>query len=222
MIKEFRKEVIFMRKAKKMKTTLAIAALLIGSFGGQVLAATSGTTTATVGIQSGGLSITAPAVTSDFGNVTLTAGVVKPTATLGTLTLVDATGSGSGYKVNVSASQFTEVTPSSGWAPTTSAKKLPLSSLKIAAPSAVTPVGGTLSPAPKSSIGGLTVVDSGSPLKLLSAAANEGLGSYDVSFSTNSLELTVDVGTAQVDTTNYPGVPTPYSSTITWSIVTGP
>lgn len=211
-----------MKKSKKVKASLAILAMLVGAFGGQAFAATSGTTTGTVGIESGGLSITAPPVTTDFGNVTLTSGVVKPTAALGTLSVVDATGSGSGYKVNVSASQFTEVTPGGGYSGATTAKFLPLSSLKIAVPSAISATGGTSSPVPTASIAALTVIDSGAPVKLFSAAINEGMGSYDVTFPVASLELTVDIATAQVDSTNYVGVPTPYSSTITWSIVTGP
>ena len=200
--------------------------LLVGAFGGQAFAATSGTTTASVGIQSGGLSITAPAVTSDFGNITLAAGAIKPTASLGTLSVVDATGSGSGYKVTAQASQFTELgTDGQAWngvGETGTAKVLPTSSLRLGVPSTITPMGGTTSPSPTASIAGLTVIDGGAPVKVLSAAVNQGMGSYDVSFPAASLELTVDVATAQVDTVNYPGAPTPYSSTITWSIVTGP
>lgn len=226
MVKVRRKEVIAMQKLKKYKLTVAVVALLMGTLGGQAFAATSGTTTASVGIQSGGLTITAPTVTTAFGNITLTAGVVKPTATLSTLSVVDATGSGAGYKVTAQASQFTELgTDGAAWngvGESGTAKTLPLSSLKLAVPSSITAVGGTTSPVPTASIAALTVIDGGAPVKVISAAVNQGLGSYNVAFPAASLELTVDVATAQVDTVNYPAAPTPYSSTITWSIVTGP
>jgi hypothetical protein len=211
-----------MRNIKGLQKLTLAAVLLSGLYGGQIFAATSGTTTATLGVQGGSLSITAPAVTTDFGNITLTTGSQVANASIGTLSVVDATGSGAGYKVMVQASQFTEVTPGGGWAGGTSAKTLPLSSLKLGVPSSVTAVGGTTSPAPAVQIGAATVIDSGSQVKLLSAAVGNGMGSYDVAFAANALGLTVDVATAQVDPTNYSGVPTPYASTITWSIVTGP
>jgi hypothetical protein len=203
---------------------MAAAALLVSMslFSLHAFAATSGTTIITVGIQSGGLSITAPTVSSDFGNVTLSSSVQKPTAQLSTLSVIDATGTGAGFKVNVQATQFTEVTPGGGFAGASTAKTLPTSSLKLAPPSTISAVGGTLSPKPAATIAALTVIDGGAPVKVLSAAVGNGMGSYDIAFPAASLELTIDPATAQVDTLNYNGVATPYSSTITWSIVTGP
>jgi hypothetical protein len=211
-------------RMNKQKTTLSlsIAVLLVVACVSTAFAATSGTTPTTVGIQGGSLTITAPAVTTDFGNVSLASGSTTANAALGTLAVTDATGTGSGYKVNVQASQFTEVTPGGGYAGATSAKLLPLSSLKVAPPTGVSAVGGTTSALPTSVIAANTVIDSGSAVKILSAAVNEGMGSYNVSFPANSLVLAIDVATAQVDATNYPAVATPYSSTITWTIVTGP
>lgn len=177
-------------------------------------AATTDTSVVNVGITGGALSITSPVVTSDFGDVTLDGTVQTLNATLDKLTTSDASGAGAGWRVTVKASQFLEV----GGAGLT----LPSDSLSLLSPTSVVPVGGTTSASPTFNAGSPWVIDGTSSVSIISAATNTGMGNFDITFPANTLSLTLDPATTYVDNVNFPATPTPFSSTLTWTIISGP
>lgn len=196
---------------KKSSLIFLIISILSLTVVETVFSATSGNTTTTVGINPGSLSLTAPA-TATFASVTLDGTVQTTTADLTTVGVTDATGSGNGWRVTVGATQFTEV----GGAGLT----LPTGSLSLASPSTVT-ADGTTSPVPTIQTGPF-VIDNGSAATILSAAVNEGMGKYNVNFPVGALTLTLNPATTKVDTVNYPSVATPFETTVTFTVVSGP
>jgi len=158
----------------------------------------------------GVLSIIAPVFT-DFTDTVLTGNTItKTTNHTSNLEVQDTTGSGNGYHVTVKANQFTEVGGSGLTLPQNS---LRLNSLSISPVNASSPV--ALAGAPYT-------IDGASSVTILRAAVGTGDGTYSVSFTSPSLTLTLNPATTKVDKANYPSIPTPYRSTITWTIVTGP
>lgn len=191
----------------------ALAGFLVAGVG-NVHAATTGTSVVNVGVTGGALSITAPTVLLDFGNTTLTGNTQTLNATLGGFTAGDATGTGNGWRVTVRASQFTEV----GGAAFT----LPTDILQMSAPTTVAPTGGTTSAVPSIKTGAPWTIDGASSVTVLSAAVNQGMGNYQVTVPGNTLTLTLNPATTKIDATNFPAAPTPYRSTLTWTVITGP
>jgi hypothetical protein len=127
-------------------------------------------------------------------------------------------------------SPLQEVTPAGGYQPGTSAKTLPEGSLKLAAPAQIVAYsinggGITTSPVPTTKGTAFPVtIDNGAggSVKVLTAATNTGMGVYQISFPEHSLTLTLNPATTYVDSVNYAGKATPYSTTLTWTIVAGP
>ncbi len=153
-----------------------------------------------VTVQGGALSITNPAA-DNFTGVTFQTTSQTDTAALAAFTAEDLRGDlTAGWKVNASASRFTDgaVTP----------KQLPLGSLKMTAPT-VTPDANTTSTSPVVTASPYTI-DSGTPVKIASALVATGMGTYN--FSATNLTVTVPGSQA----------PATYTSTVTLSIETGP
>lgn len=173
-----------------------------------VHAATNGTTDESVTISAGALTVTAPTVTAPFQSVVLDGNNQNVTSDLGTLAVGDSTGTGNGWNVMVSATQFTDEVGNT----------LPLGSLTLAQPESVVGTGGTTSAIP-SILNGPFVIDDGNSYKILSAEMNEGMGNYDVTFPTSTLTLSLNPATTKIDTVDNSST---YSSTITFTIVTGP
>jgi WxL domain surface cell wall-binding len=121
------------------------------------------------------------------------------------------------------------VTPQGGFAPGTHALTLPTGSLTLNTPLTVTSykinqgdVGATTSKTPIA-LQTPTAIDNGSAVTVLDAPVGAGMGAYQLSFPTNNaFTLTVPASTVTVDPTNYPGTATPFSSTITWTVSSGP
>ena len=172
-----------------------------------------------VGLNSGSLSLTAPLVSKSFDNLTLNGLSQQTYANLNNMTVADLTGTGSGWHVNVSASQFLEKAPDGTWDTEGTRLSLPRGSLKIAVPQSITPSSGG-STAPQLSISSSSVIDNGT-VSLLSASLNTGKDQYAIAFPTNAFEMTIGP-TVKSDPINYPGVATVYESIVTWTIVTGP
>lgn len=173
----------------------------------------------------GTLSLTAPTVNTSFSPITLNGQVQTSVATLSNWVITDATGSGNGWNVQVQASQFTENTPSSGFTTGTSALTLPQGSLSLTGSRTILPQSGST---PISSTGGPNItasnpaIDLSSPVVFLTAQSGYGMGTYTVQEPTQGLSLVLNPSTTKVDQTNYPGQPTPFTSVITFTVVTGP
>lgn len=140
--------------------------------------------------------------------------------------VVDTTGSGKGWSLTVQATQFTEVVPSSGGkAPKGGWLKLPQGSLKLTGVGSPYKVNVDGSTKPVES--GLKVTNTESvidnvPVSLVTADRTSSFGTFGLDLSKASLILNLDPTTVLVDSENYPNSPTPYTTTITWTLTAGP
>lgn len=194
-----------MRDLKKISLimVMAITFMILGST--TSFAASNGTITTSVNIQKGSLSIAKPTAIP-FPSVRLTGSKHSISTNLSDFVITDATGSGDGWHVVVSASQLQDA----------AGHQLPKGSLQLLAPDKVTVTGGTTSPKPTVK-SGPWLIDNGS-YSVLSAAKNQGMGKYTVAFPTNALNLTLNPASVFVGS----GGSSTYTSTITWTVVTGP
>jgi hypothetical protein len=195
---------------------LITAASLLGitaaaSFGGMAHAATNGGNLSTATLTGGSLAITGAAPGNFTG--TLTGASQNLYSTLAGYTATDPTGSGSGWHLQIQASQFATTAP---------VHSLPVASLYMAAPTVACNVNTTpctgVSAAPTVSITGeANALDNGA-VALASTAVNTGMGAYDFTPADfagqtgSQLKLVVPVGT-------YAGS---YTSTLTVSIISAP
>ncbi|MDP9069504.1 MAG: WxL domain-containing protein [Actinomycetota bacterium] len=173
-------------------------------------AASAATDPTDISLTGGDLTATTPTV-GDFAAVTLDGTAKSTTAAMGTWDVTDARGTGLGWNLTFQATQFAE------WDSTlnagaggyvTGGKKLAASSLKMPVPSVL--ADGTLSALPTILTGPYTL-DSGSAVKVASAALDAGMGNYDFTPG-GSLTLTVPAN-AYART---------YRSEVTVSVVSGP
>lgn len=169
-----------------------------------------------LGIQvtAGSFGFTSPTLIQPFPTVTLNGSTKTTYASLSDMTFVDARGSAEGWNLQVSATRFQEI-GGQGY-------QLASNSLTLSPPVSITPIGGTDSSIPYTSFPSDMVIDNNVSSAYLVAQPNEGMGTFTISFPTNSLKLSVNPATTYVDKTSYPSTATPYASTITWTLVTGP
>lgn len=206
-------------KFRRILIPLAVLTL----FAPVALAAT--TTNLSASLNSGTLSITPPTVTSAFPAIILDGQVQTVPATLSSWSVTDATGTGDGWYVTLSGSQFTEIAPSTGFASGTSALTLAKGSLQLGGSRSITTSSGST---PVSASGGplfvntSNVLDGQPPFTFVNTSQGYGLGIYTFNEPANGLLLTIDPATTDVDNINYANLPTPYSSTLTYSVVSGP
>lgn len=217
------------KESSLLKLTL-IPILLIVSFSNIIIhsstvkAADTGSTTTDTSLVEGVLELAISTATSlTFGSTTLNGQVQTLTASPGTITVKDSTGSGNGWHSTVQASQFTEIihsTAPAGYTPLT----LPLGSLSLSGNGATIIKQDLTNTSPPPAFAGTSwVIDSGSAINFLTANPDEGMGAFDVNFADNSLSLTLDPGKTYISSYySNANEPTPYSSTITWTIVSGP
>lgn len=133
----------------------------------------------------------------------------------------DSRGSGEGWRLDVTASRFTEVTPGTGFQSGTSANILPIGSLTLSPLSSIVRVGAGTGALPTSKLLSPTIIDDG-PITVSGANIGEGMGEFNLTFGVNALSLAVDPATAKIDKVNYPSGDTPYASTLTWTLVSAP
>lgn len=139
------------------------------------------------------------------------------------ITLDDATGTAAGWSTTIQATPLTEVTPSGGFASGTSAIVLPYGTVNFVAPSSIVGLQSQASAdtpvidAPATP----TAIDNGNTLQWASAVKGTGTGMWGSQWATTTpvLEFMVSPISKVADSTNYPGAPTPYSTTITVTMV---
>lgn len=140
--------------------------------------------------------------------------------------VIDARGTQEGWSVTVEATPFTIIEPSSGWAIvdgiSTSGYQLPMGSLSLA--SLTTIAGANQEPAQyHPSIEFVDkAIDLNQAIKIAVADKGKGMGEYVLTYGVDSLCLVIDPLTAKVDNINYPDTVTPYESTLTWNLISGP
>ncbi|QST02785.1 WxL domain-containing protein (plasmid) [Pontibacillus sp. ALD_SL1] len=172
-------------------------------------AATTDTTDAQVSIQAGNLEIVSPNANVDFGTISVDGTTQTVNLSLGTLVARDYRGTGEGWHINMQATPFTQTGGLGLTLPTNTFKLNGISSIVQTDGSSGLPVVSGAAP---------WTIDSGA-VEIVTAAVNDGLGSFDIDFPVNALSLDVDTAGNVVD----PGeTPTVFNSTITWTIVTGP
>lgn len=199
-----------MWKTTRLITVTALLGLsAAASFGGVAHAAGGNTSVALTG---GSLTVTGGA--PGLFSATLTGANQTANTTLAPYTVDDATGSGAGWNVTFQATEFTCVVGTDAGCKA-GFTTLPLSSLSIAAPTAACASGQTCNGSPTVPISAATAVDVASAVKVLSAAANAGMGTYTVTPGT--------IGTGQLQLA-IPGnaLATTYHSTLTITVISGP
>lgn len=168
----------------------------------------------------------------------------------GDFSVVDARGTQDGWEVKVSATPFTIVEPEGGWIEY-NPYQLPIGSLTLSSltnvfgynysfpemlmgPTSdssqegdiVEPQGMTLVNASQDITPSInvmnTAIDMGEFVTVATAGPGQGMGEYILQYDMSSLSLVIDPITAKVDKTNYPEGVTPYESTITWNLISGP
>ena len=150
--------------------------------------------TVTVVVNGGNLSMTAGG-NQTLNPVTLNGTNQNTAGSLGTLDVIDARGTGAGWNVVVSSTDFAKFGDPG--------KTIAATGFDIPVAPVVTTVAGNT--APTSNSGNLN----GGGLKLLSAALDQGMGNYQV---TPGLQLTVPAQT-------YTGT---YTATVTETVISGP
>ena len=171
------------------------------------------TTNVKAGIVSGPLAIVAPNSSLDLGNVTLTGQNQTIVSSLGNLLVTDATGTFSGYHVSVEATRFSQLGGIG--------LMFPSSSLQLAMPNHINVLSGSSMLAPAST-GSFSIIDGGSPVSVVSAELGKGAGSYEFTFPVNALTLTLKPDSQLTDAIHFNDTATPFRSTLTWSIISGP
>ena len=146
-------------------------------------------------------------------------GTIKTIATkVPSITITDATGTGDGWQLLVSANKMKEVAPVGGFKSGSIAKTFDNEAFNIA-PQKVTALAGSditgvaINPVRQSLLNGDVVI--------ASVQKGKGLGKYLVDFDVDALQLQL-INKAYVDKLNYPTGGTPYESTLTWKIVVAP
>jgi hypothetical protein len=140
----------------------------------------------------------------------------------GNWNIVDARGTREGWRVQATATRLTEVEPAGGFAEGTGAYRLPEGTLTLVGPEAITRVGTGTSGMPTNALSEYTALDTGTTVTVLRANAGEGMGEFEIGFDENAIGIALDPETTFVDKVNYPDGGTPYETTITWTLVSGP
>lgn len=140
------------------------------------------------------------------------------------ITLDDATGTDAGWTASIQSTALTEVEPS-GFSGTWTPLVMPSGSLEVGQVAGVMADSGQTSsdPAPTISTlsGGFAAIDGSKPVTIASAASGGGAGTWGLQWAKSEpMLMAVASNNAQyVDTKNYPSAPTPYSATITVTMV---
>ncbi|MGG0656477.1 leucine-rich repeat protein [Rummeliibacillus pycnus] len=117
----------------------------------------------------------------------------------------DLTGNQLGYRVDVSATPFTD-----------GKNTLPKGTLSLKPVTLIERVGLGSGASPVSSMSSNQIIDNGK-VTLVSAAEGTGMGVFNLTFPSDALSITVDPTTAKIN-----GASSTYSSTVTWDLIQAP
>lgn len=195
-----------MKNILKLRLSRHIASAAIGVgmlgvlIGGNVGTAMADTGNGSLAVGAGGLSESITSVTINGGSGLNLNGTDQTPSIAMPMTVTDATGSGAGWHLTITADQFTGTTSNS--------HKLSASAVSV---SGVTPtdVSGTTDTDPTGNTVGYPLTVNSTAAPLYTAAVNSGLGAFTV---TPTMTLNVPANT----------VPDTYTSTFTVGIVSGP
>lgn len=140
--------------------------------------------------------------------------------------ITDARGTGEGYHLTVSATNFTEIMPEES---TDDPLVLSTGTLTLDADSLTSITrpggedGGEMTPTNELLDG--AIIDGESAVTVLNAEVGTGLGDWELNFSDEVLKLNIDVTLdTYIDAKNYgdKDLATPFESTLTWNLVSAP
>lgn len=212
-----------MKKKKLFAVPFAVVASLAiatGAFANDGVADT-GEQKAGFEIEGGDLTLQVADI-NDFGKVHLdgTSKVVTTSFT-DSFKVTDARGTGEGWRLDVSSTQFEVVEPDGGFAEGTTANILPVGTLSLSPLETIEQVGIGESILPTSMLSAASIIDDGS-VSVAKADIGEGMGEFDLTFGQDALSVALDPSTAKIDKVNYPDSSTPYEATVTWNLVSAP
>lgn len=176
----------------------AVAALVALWPASAALAQSTGTSTGTAAITGGALTLGTVSAASFSGTLN---GLNQVFTSSNSAAVTDATGTGNGWNLTITGTQFTtgDTTP----------RTLPTSALQITGVTAAATSGSTATAPSNSVTHPLTVPVGATAAKFYNAAANSGMGAFTL---TTSYNLSIPAAT-------YAGT---YSSTLTVSLISGP
>lgn len=187
-----------LRRVSRLGAGLVLGIMLtLGTIGSAFATADTGVTV--TGGSLGGGTIT----WSTFPGVTLNGTKQTTTASWGIGNITDSTGTGAGWNLSLTLTQLKQYDTSTSTY-TTSGHTIPTSSITVTTVPTITQADASSSPT--STITPVTLntaLDTGSPVKLLSAAANGGMGSYSFGNlgATLSVPATTFAATYKTDAT---------------------
>lgn len=190
-------------KFKKLK--IMVGGIVVATMLGAVLVVPGGNQASAaapeVGITGAPLAVDEITV-GTFTAVILNGQTQSTFADINAFNITDPSGTGAGWNVVMSATQFTD---------TSTGNTLPLNSLTVAVPTIATADAGSSPAGDIVKTGGS--IDNGTGVKILSAASGQGMGTYTASFDTEDLKLTLLPKDVKSGT---------YTSTISVTINSGP
>jgi len=190
----------------KGKSMLSAVLILACVTSGGMIANAEAFTKANVTIYGGGIHFAEIPQDVDFGEITLDGLEITKTSPMSLLSVVDARGTGDGWAVQISASQFTD---------TTAAKKLAKGSLVLNKPVIAAGYNNpSASPFIRQSFGMSQPIDGYGEIAFINADMEAGLGKWNFDWEgSDALKLTLNPGSTKIGT---------YESTITWTLITNP
>lgn len=188
------------------KKFLSISIALIASFSIATGAfATTKTNDVSVTIEGGDFSLATSNIQS-FGTVELkSSSQTYKTSFENKFTVKDLRGTQAGWRVDVSASQFTD-----------GVNTLPKGTLSLEPVSNISRVGIGQGASPEKAMKANTIIDDGT-VAVVKANAGSGMGVFDFTFPTDALSIVIDPTTTKLN-----GASTTYTSTLTWDLVQAP
>lgn len=192
------------------KSLITIAILAFAIIPSNVVAATDTSTLDTSASSTGTLDLVAPA------NLTIPdldynpAGGVYGYSSVGDITVTDGRGTGEGWSLSVSSSPLTEVGGKG--------LSFPAGSLTLYKPVSISTTGTTTNQPTITSVD-YSSIDA-APFTIVTADVGKGLGVWNITMG--DIELYADEYLPVIDKTTYPTGPTPYQSTITWTLSNTP
>jgi hypothetical protein len=175
----------------------------------------SAATTSTA-IKGGSLSIIPPTIQTDFPSITLNGHIQTFNATLSDWSITDPTGKSNGWHVTAQATRFMETGVSNPMS-------LPMGSLTLSGTRIITAEKGSNNPDKNPVLLNQTEsLDSIAPVSIVNAQKGQGMGTFSITEPTDGLTLTLVPLTTLLDQDNYSNDATPFSSTLTFSVITGP
>lgn len=143
----------------------------------------------------------------------------------GTLHVSDLRATGEGWHLTLEAEPLTEVPKEGGKEPKSGWFKAPTGTILMTSTPTVTSSDSNITEGlPNVDFYGREsefAIDNG-PVTVVSAYYGEGMGDWDITLPEGSIQVILSKENVKQDLVNYPDTPTPYATTLKWTLVSGP